>query len=142
MPQQNSHLIRRLMAAFYDGLLLLALWFVATGIALALNGGEAIQPGDSWYGVYVVVLISICYGYFTWFWSHGGQTLGMKTWRIRLVHDNGIDMMTASLYFIAACLSWLALGGGYLLALVHPRRLTLHDILLKTNMLDLRHQDN
>jgi uncharacterized RDD family membrane protein YckC len=23
--------------------------------------------------------------YFIWFWSHGGQTLPMKTWRIRLV---------------------------------------------------------
>jgi uncharacterized RDD family membrane protein YckC len=29
--------------------------------------------------------------YFVWFWTHGGQTLPMKTWRIKLVSafDNG-----------------------------------------------------
>ena len=23
--------------------------------------------------------------YFSWFWSHGGQTVAMKTWHIRLL---------------------------------------------------------
>lgn len=27
--------------------------------------------------------------YFVWFWTHGGQTLAMKTWRIRLVTVDG-----------------------------------------------------
>jgi uncharacterized RDD family membrane protein YckC len=27
--------------------------------------------------------------YFVWFWRHGGQTLAMKTWHIRLVKENG-----------------------------------------------------
>ena len=27
--------------------------------------------------------------YFVWFWMHGGQTLAMKTWRIRLVGPSG-----------------------------------------------------
>lgn len=27
--------------------------------------------------------------YFAWFWTHGGQTLAMKTWRIRLVSRDG-----------------------------------------------------
>ena len=27
--------------------------------------------------------------YFIWFWSHGGQTLAMKTWHIRLVDRDG-----------------------------------------------------
>jgi uncharacterized RDD family membrane protein YckC len=27
--------------------------------------------------------------YFIWFWRHGGQTLAMKTWRIRLVASDG-----------------------------------------------------
>jgi len=27
--------------------------------------------------------------YFVWFWTHSGQTLAMKTWRIRLVTTDG-----------------------------------------------------
>ena len=27
--------------------------------------------------------------YFSWFWSHGGQTLAMKAWHIRLVRADG-----------------------------------------------------
>lgn len=27
--------------------------------------------------------------YFVWFWTHGGQTLAMKTWHIRLVSADG-----------------------------------------------------
>jgi uncharacterized RDD family membrane protein YckC len=30
--------------------------------------------------------------YFVWFWTHGGQTLAMKTWRIRLVTADGHDI--------------------------------------------------
>ena len=28
--------------------------------------------------------------YFVWFWTHGGQTLAMKTWRIRLIPVAGL----------------------------------------------------
>lgn len=27
--------------------------------------------------------------YFVWFWTHGGQTLAMKTWRIKLITCDG-----------------------------------------------------
>ena len=62
----------------------------------------------------------------------------MKTWRMRLYRSQGLELKQASLYFFAALLSWLLLGAGYLLALFHPRNRTLHDVLLDTDMLDLR----
>jgi uncharacterized RDD family membrane protein YckC len=30
--------------------------------------------------------------YFIWFWTHGGQTLAMKTWRIKLVAHDGASV--------------------------------------------------
>jgi uncharacterized RDD family membrane protein YckC len=30
--------------------------------------------------------------YFVWFWTHSGQTLAMKTWRIRLVTNQGQEI--------------------------------------------------
>jgi hypothetical protein len=34
-------------------------------------------------------LFAILALYFIWFWRHGGQTLAMKTWRIKLVSKDG-----------------------------------------------------
>ncbi|MBB5193266.1 putative RDD family membrane protein YckC [Silvimonas terrae] len=34
-------------------------------------------------------LMVVMFGYFAWCWKRGGQTLAMKTWRIRLVALNG-----------------------------------------------------
>ena len=44
--------------------------------------------------------------YFVWFWSHGGQTVAMKAWRIRVVdrHGKGLTQPRALLRYL---LSWL-----------------------------------
>ncbi len=71
---------------FYDALLLLALWFVASFAMLPLTGGEAILTANQ--GIlghlYHALLLTIAVVYFGLCWTRGGQTLGMKAWRIRL----------------------------------------------------------
>lgn len=63
------------------GVLFIGVWLFSTLLqqrhALYLRG--ALQ---NW----LFILIGI---YFVWFWSHGGQTLAMKTWRIQLVTADG-----------------------------------------------------
>lgn len=53
--------------------------------------------------------------YFIWFWTHGGQTLAMKTWRIRVVGIEGLPVSTlrALARFL---LSWLWFIPGLALA--------------------------
>jgi uncharacterized RDD family membrane protein YckC len=49
--------------------------------------------------------------YFVWFWTHRGQTLAMKTWRIRLVARSGGDpsaLQAISRYFLS--LLWIVPG--------------------------------
>lgn len=84
-------LIRRLAALLYDTLLLLALLFVATLPILALTGGEAITPAAQQAGacLYRGYLALLALGYFGLSWTRGGQTLGMKTWKIRLESGAG-----------------------------------------------------
>jgi uncharacterized RDD family membrane protein YckC len=53
--------------------------------------------------------------YFVWFWCHGGQTLPMKTWRIRLVTDDGRPV-TPKLALIRYFFSWLWFVPGLALA--------------------------
>lgn len=79
-------LARRLGAILYDALLLFAVLCIATVAALPLNGGQAFRHNPA-YNAYVYL---ICFLFFGWFWTHGGQTLGMRAWKLRLVrHDGG-----------------------------------------------------
>ena len=54
-------LARRLMAIFYDLLLLIALLFIATVIANALNHGEPIEPDNPYYPFFVLYLLVISF---------------------------------------------------------------------------------
>ena len=47
--------------------------------------------------------------YFCWFWRHGGQTLAMKTWRIRLLTREGsaLSLKQAALRYVLAWLWFL-----------------------------------
>ena len=101
-------LFRRLFAIFYDCFLLLAILFIVSAIATALNHGKAIEPGDTFYPVFVIIIFGLSYLYFAWFWIHGGQSLGMKTWHIRLQNDDRenanrqIDWKIAAIRFFSA----------------------------------------
>ncbi len=87
----NAGLFRRLAAMFYDLLLMVALWFVATFAMLPLTGGEAILASSQ--GLlghfYHALLLLLAVAYFGFCWTRGGQTLGMKAWRIRLERMDG-----------------------------------------------------
>jgi uncharacterized RDD family membrane protein YckC len=133
-------LIRRLFAIFYDSFLLIAILFIVTGIATALNQGAAIEPNDTFYPLYVIIVFGLSYLYFAWFWIHGGQTLGMKTWRIQLYSPNNkeISWKIASIRFFSAFLSWGIFGLGFLWAFIDKKNRCWHDLLSHTELLDLR----
>lgn len=119
-------LLRRLASIVYDALLLLASLFMATGLLLPFTGGEAVEPGNPFFSTY---LLMICFFFYGWFWTHGGQTLGMRAWKIRIQQRSGagITWRQAGLRFLTAIISWLVLGLGFLWMLVDRERLTWHD---------------
>jgi len=104
----NFLLFKRLAAMSYDSLLLIAVLFVATGIATALSGGESISAGNPLFTTY---LFFICYAFFAWFWTHGGQTLGMRAWKIRLQSNNSapITLLQALLRYITGLPAWICI---------------------------------
>jgi len=84
-------LLRRLAALFYDVLLTIALAFAATFALLPLTDGEAILTSTQGLAgrLYHALLLLLVFGYFGLCWTRGGQTLGMKAWRIRLGTEDG-----------------------------------------------------
>lgn len=119
-------LLRRLGAILYDSLLLFAVLFAATALVLPLTGGQSVAPHNPFYTSY---LFFVSFFFFAWFWTHGGQTLGMRAWRIRVQQRNGspITWTQALLRFMTAIASWLLLGAGFLWALIDREKMTWHD---------------
>jgi uncharacterized RDD family membrane protein YckC len=155
-PAPVPGLRRRLAAFVYEGVLLFGVLMIA-----ALAYGLATQQRHALVGLHGLqwFLFLVLGLYFTWFWSHGGQTVAMKTWQVRLLSKDGQPVGTARAW-LRYLLSWLwfvpALAGIYLaglrsggaigLALLagvlvyavlsrfNPRRQFLHDLISRTEL--------
>lgn len=109
-------LLRHLAVVMYDLLLLLSVLLLAAAIAVGVNAlvtdGQAITAGNPFFFFYLLVVSFLFYG---WFWTHGGQTLGMRTWKVFLLSDNHhpITWQQAFLRFIVAIPSWFVFGIGF-----------------------------
>jgi uncharacterized RDD family membrane protein YckC len=128
-------LARRLAACFYDGLLLAAVLMLAAGAWLAVTGAP-VPPGHWGFRLWLLVVAAV---FLCFFWTRG-ETLGMRAWRLRLVDAHGASpgWPRALLRFGAACLSWAALGLGFLWVLVDRERLAWHDRLSGTRLIRVR----
>lgn len=124
---------RRLAAMVYDFFLLLALWFLATALLLPLNGGQAFSSGQIFYPVY---LLGVSFGFYGWFWTHGGQTLGLKAWKIKVLtfERQPLSWKQATSRFVAAILSWGIGGLGFFWLLWDKNGCAWHDDLSKTKL--------
>ena len=132
-------LFRRLLAILYDSFLLIAILFIVSAIATALNHGKAVEPGNALYPLLVFTIFSLSYLYFAWFWIHGGQSLGMKTWLIQIQStDNNINWKIATIRFVSAIFSWAVFGLGFLWAFFDKKNRCWHDLISKTVLIDLR----
>lgn len=129
----NASLPRRLGAMLYDGLLVLAVLFLATLPFVAALGGEPVPAGTL---SYRIAMIGVVYAFFVVFWTRYGRTLGMQTWGLRIETEDGRrpDLRAASLRFAAALLSWLPAGLGFLWQLVDREGLSWHDRLSGTRI--------
>jgi uncharacterized RDD family membrane protein YckC len=109
-------LLRHLAVVVYDLLLLTSVLLFAAAIAVAVNalvtGGQAITAGNPFFFAYLVAVSFLFYG---WFWTHGGQTLGMRAWKVLLLSDNHqqISWQQVFLRFIVAIPSWFVFGIGF-----------------------------
>ena len=122
---------RRLAIITYDSLLLIALLFLATALILPFNGGKAFTSTQYLFPSY---LLSVSFFYYGWFWTHGGQTLGMKTWKIKIQTFNKqpLSWKHAFKRFIMAGFSWGFFGLGFLWPIIDKQKYTWHDHFSKT----------
>ena len=135
MVQQkiSCNLLRRFMVIGYDIILLCAVLFFATLIIMPFTSGKAVTRYNLVYQIYLLFCI---YMYFAWQWTHGGQTLGMKAWHIKLTTCDGkrVNWKCASKRFLFATISWLVVGAGFFWAIFDNDKLTFHDRLSNSRL--------
>lgn len=97
---------RRLAAACYDGLLLLALWMVTLLASLFVHQLLGLERNDHINSLCLFLTGLIFFG---WSWTHGGQTLGMRSWRLQLLRENGLPVRwpVALVRYTLMLASWL-----------------------------------
>ena len=78
---------------------------------LAVRLGAAVPPGGWWFPLCVV---GVAMAFFCGFWVHGGQTVGMRAWRIRVQRDDGgpLGWPRAVARFAALLVAALPAGAG------------------------------
>ena len=128
-------LFTRLVAMFYDSLLLLSVLLIATALALLASKGTLHYHNP----FFRTFLFLICFSFYTWFWLHGGQTLGMRAWRLRLQRIDGgpITLWQALLRFMVAIPSLALAGLGLLWILVDRDHLAVHDRISESTIVRL-----
>lgn len=125
---------RRLVCLLYEALVvfsILIIGFLLPQIVLSGFGWSA-TPRGLWLHLFALLML-----YFVWCWLNGGQTLPMKTWKLRLVNTDGSALrpLQAVLRYLIAWPSIMCFGIGILWALVDKDRQFLHDRLAGTKIL-------
>jgi uncharacterized RDD family membrane protein YckC len=133
----------RLLALLYDLFPALALWMLAASlfvVAFTITGHtthENIAPFSGWQWALWACCWVLTGLYATWSWRRGGQTLGMRPWRIAVTGDDVQPPSLPSLwvrYAVASASLGLA-GLGFWWALIDRDRLTWHDRASGTRMI-------
>lgn len=162
----------RLIAIVYDGMLILALLFLV-GTVLAVAGtwlfgtvGSSSQEAQrlpAWYqnSVMTPAFIATLVGFYGMFWRRGGQTLGMQTWRLKTVTNEGklLNWSQSVMRILSACLipvvcglvgfafhgsrsaillsAFIGLIFNYSFCVLNRQGLAVHDMLSKTMTLKM-----
>ena len=151
----RASFLRRLGAMIYDSLLAIAVYMFAGAIGFGLFTAM-VKFGliDNPYQVDMAVLLNdtalykACYQawimlcvslFYITFWSRGGQTLGMRAWRLKVQHPNGQNL---SFVTAAARLVWSLLGLGNLRILLNGDKLALQDDMTRSEVVVLSVEAN
>jgi uncharacterized RDD family membrane protein YckC len=148
---------RRLLALVYDLVAVLAIVMVVGLLCQLATHGQLITVGAEvhiawWYRPLQAIVVT---AYFVVSWLRGGQTLGMRPWRIRVTTRNGarlslrqalVRMAVAALPLLLLLLApvfglkpalWAVATGWFVwfaAALFVPRRRAIHDLAAHTEI--------
>ncbi|TXY29637.1 RDD family protein [Vibrio mimicus] len=141
---------RRLGAWIYDALIVMAILMMAGGVVIAalealvaaglisytpyLDASDLLTRHPIWNPVYTAYLVFVWIYFFIYFWTRGGQTLGMRAWKLHICTEEGNRIsVTQALIRLATS----GFGLANLTVLFDPKKRGFHDIWAKTKIVVL-----
>lgn len=153
---RRAGFFRRLAAMLYDTLIAsavavcAALVIIVILVVLLHNGlldmqgfehsSEVIQQSVVYRSLIQFWMLAWVTGFFLWFWKNGGQTLGMRAWRLRIYTTDDKPMGYARTF--VRLITSLAGLGTLLVLFDWKSKLALQDRIAHTQVLHLSKQDN
>jgi uncharacterized RDD family membrane protein YckC len=102
-PLRAPSLRRRLATMLYESIILFGVVFISGYLFSTLTQQRNGLTHHNWLMSWIGLVLA---AYFVWFWCHGGQTLPMKTWRLKLVDSHGQPVKPLRA-FMRYLLAWL-----------------------------------
>lgn len=118
----------------YDTLAVVALMFAVAAIAITLNRGEAVEGVAS--SLLGAALMVTWLAYLAVSWRGGGQTLGMRAWRLQLVNDRTgrVRLWQILMRWLGGVAGLAVFGLGYLWGLFRRDRRAWPDLFSATRV--------
>jgi len=133
---EKPKLWQLMLCLLYDFLLLFAIIFMASLLFVPLFSN--IEP-TYFKPLYQFYLLTVMGVYFIWFWTHGGQTLAMQTWKLRIVDTKGevITKKQAITRYLLALIAYPFFFIGFIWVFFDRDRQFLHDRIAGTRIIKL-----
>lgn len=136
---------RRLAALLYDSFILLAISFLygaaATFVGAAAGWHHADYQPMFQHWAFTLGWVLVLAIFYIWFWHKSGQTIGMRTWRLKLVDDDNPNITPSwRLCALRALVSppmIIFVGVGYWYGLIDKQRRCLHDRCSHTRVIEV-----
>lgn len=124
---------RRIAAAVYDALIVMALLMVAAALALIPSAGKAVPAQTIWFQFYLLMWLLAYFGYC---WTVGGHTVGMRAWKLQLVdvHGQRVSWTRSAVRMSMAFVATLAAGLQFWWCLFDRERQSFADRMADTRM--------
>lgn len=140
MALAASGMARRLTCLLYEGLVVFSILLIGFLLPQSVFSGFGLQLTGKMLWLHVFLLLMV---YFLWCWLNGGQTLPMKTWKLRLISADGnrLRPLQALFRYLLAWPSIGIFGLGIFWALFDKDKQYLHDRIAGTRIIPAL-QDN
>ena len=125
---------RRFASILYDSLLVIAVLIIMSIPFFSFD----LQENNLLKVIIQIYYYLITQYFFVWFWVHNEGTLGMKTWKIKIIcNNNRLSYKQAIIRFNVAIISLLFFGLGFIISLFRKDKKCFHDIITKTALVKL-----
>lgn len=135
---QAPSLLKLGACLIYDGLIIIALSMLSSAIFIAIFGDATIGVKRLMLQICIWLVLGL---YFIVSWTKTGQTLGMRSWQLKLVNQSNVQSLVsykqAVFRYMLATVSMLSVV-GFLWCIVQPNRRFLHDQWLKTSIISIK----